>query len=77
MAWAAYGDGEEGVVLALRRLRPPDGTLAAAIGKVFADLCSTNEHLDIVFLSAEHERRMSSVCRPFWPEGERPGSAGS
>jgi hypothetical protein len=49
----------------------PDNTESQAeivrgAGAEFAELFSVNQHLDVVFVSAEDERRLASVCKPFF-----------
>jgi hypothetical protein len=40
--------------------------LAAQLGKAFAALFNTRDHLDIVFLSGELDAEISHACPPFY-----------
>jgi hypothetical protein len=59
------------VALCLRALSSPDRALMERIGSVFASLFSSEEHLDILFLSDEQEKNLLMVCRAFYESGIR------
>lgn len=57
------------VALCLRASSSPDKALVEEIGGVFASIFSAKEHLDVLFLSDQHEKRMLRVCPPFYERG--------
>ena len=67
LARVSYSGNREVVVA----LCLPDATRAQATvvrdaAAVFAELFSVDQHLDVVFVSAEDERRLTRVCNPFF-----------
>jgi hypothetical protein len=67
LAAVDYGDlTTYSVALCLRSPSKPDSALVDRIGAVFASLFSSDEHLDILFLNDEQEKRLQSVCPAFY-----------
>jgi len=65
LARVDYGDPKAfEVALCLRA--DENASLVAAVGKVFANIFSSDEHLDTIFLTEARERELRSVCRPFF-----------
>src|SRR4029078_497932 len=54
------------VVLAIRSYNQPDEQLIRLLGKVFAKTSSSENHLDIMFITSEQEKEACAVCRPFY-----------
>jgi len=64
---AAYGEaGTVNVVLCLRTQSGDDPKLAGRIGRVFASMFGSHEHLDILFLDDEREGAVRKVASPFY-----------
>jgi len=42
------------------------------IGKIFASMFGSHEHLDIIFLDGQQEHELAKVCSPFFgnPTGD-------
>jgi type III secretion system (T3SS) SseB-like protein len=62
----AYNDNSVAVALCLRSRGRPDDSLVRTVGEIFASLFGGHEHLDIIFLSAEQEAEIVTICRPFF-----------
>ena len=57
--------GEEtGVVLGLATRFGPEEKIVASVQTVFASVFNSDEHLDILFLTAEQETELTQVCKP-------------
>lgn len=52
--------------LCLRTFPNPDTSLVQSIGTILASIFSSDEHLDILFLDDEQEKRLNRVCRAFY-----------
>jgi len=59
-------ENESGVILGLATKFGPDEKIVTTVQAVFASECNTNDHLDIVFLTARQESQLTKVCRPFF-----------
>jgi hypothetical protein len=67
LARVVYGDQiAVGVALCLRTQFGPDRGLAEKIGRIFASMFGSHEHLDMVFLTSEQEAALAKTCRPFF-----------
>lgn len=67
LARVAYGDPSRvSVALCLRTQFGPDHGLAEKVGKIFASMFGSHEHLDIVFPTIEQETTLTKVCEPFF-----------
>ena len=66
LARARYADDSCNVALCLRTELGPDRKLVEEIGKIFASLFASHEHLDIMFLSEAQEAEVMAVCKPFF-----------
>ena len=63
----AVNDGEETVMLCLATgTDTPDLSLPPQIGKIFATIFKTKDHLDILFLAEGQEAQLIQVCKPFY-----------
>ena len=60
------GNGEMVVVLCLPDDTPTQAAVVRDAAAVFAELFSVDQHLDVVFVSAEDEKRLARVCKPFF-----------
>ena len=65
LAVVAYGGSDEFQV-SLCLSGGEDHALIKAVGNCFAQIFSSAEHLDILFLSAEQESELMAVCKPFY-----------
>jgi hypothetical protein len=68
---ADYQDGTEpNVVLCLRsdRDRSHDSQVVGQIERIFEEMFSFTEHLDVSFIDASTEIRLQQVCKPFYSE---------
>jgi hypothetical protein len=64
-----YGaDGRAGIALSLRASVPPE-TVVQTVGRIFSSMFGGDQHLDIIFLSAEQEKALARMCRPFIGHG--------
>lgn len=43
------------------------------IGKIFASMFGSHEHLDIIFLDSQQEYELAKVCSPFFGNPKRDG----
>jgi hypothetical protein len=67
LARAMYGEqGAVNVALCLRTQFGPDGGLAEKVGRIFATMFGSHEHLDMVFLTPAQETALAKVCTPFF-----------
>jgi len=67
LARGEHGDGTGvHVTLAIRRRGGGDPTLISKLGKLFADMFGSHEHLDMMFVGEQEERELQSVCTPFY-----------
>jgi hypothetical protein len=63
----AINEGAETVMLCLATSADtPDLSLPPQIGKIFATIFGTKEHLDILFLVEDQEAQLTQVCKPFY-----------
>lgn len=46
---------------------PEDSDVVKAVGSVFGRIFNVSQHLDIMFLNAEQEAELETVCRTFYP----------
>jgi hypothetical protein len=62
-----FGDSRvTSVVLALLAVGIEERSLVQRVGAIFAAVFNAKEHLDVVFLSAQHESQLVKVCPPFF-----------
>src|SRR5262249_5218546 len=76
LARVAYGGESFAVALCLRARFGFDRRLAEELGRIFASIFGSHEHLDIIFLSETQQSELAIVCRPFfssWREGAEDG----
>lgn len=67
LARVSYGDPSPvSVALCLRTQFGADPGMAEKIGRIFASMFGSHEHLDMVFLSPEQEAMLAKVCAPFF-----------
>ena len=67
LARAHYGDAKNSTVcLAIAARNIAESALVREVQTVFASQFNRSAHLDIVFLTSKQERRIASVCRPFY-----------
>jgi len=70
----AYSDVSSPVVgLCLHSEFDPDRGLVSKIGKIFASMFGSHEHLDIIFLDDKQEYELGKVCSPFFGNPKRDG----
>ncbi len=60
------GNVEVVVALCLPDDTPNQPAVVRDAAAVFAELFSVDQHLDVVFVSAEDEKRLTRVCKPFF-----------
>jgi hypothetical protein len=68
LARVAY-DGDGGAVNVALCVRGEPGQnriFAEQVGKIFASIFGSHEHLDIIWLVPEQEAELAKVCRPFF-----------
>jgi hypothetical protein len=65
LAQITSGD-QPGVALCLKTRQGPDSNIIRDVGAIFAGLFVTQEHLDVLFLSATQESALRNVCAPFY-----------
>jgi len=71
LARIAYGEQSPSIVaLCLCSQFGPDRGVAEKIGKLFAVMFGSNEHLDIIFLNERQESELAKICFPFFVKGE-------
>lgn len=74
LARVAYSDPSPLVVaLCLRSEFGPDRVVVEKIGKIFASMFGSHEHLDIIFLDGQQEHELAKVCSPFFGNPTRDG----
>ncbi len=74
LARVAYGDPSPPVVaLCLHSKLGPDRGVVNKIGKIFASMFGSHEHLDIIFLDSQQEYELAKVCSPFFDNPTRDG----
>lgn len=66
LARADVGDGENGVVLALRADGADQRRLVDKVGTIFASIFNARQYLEIVFVSEAKEDQLQTVCRPLF-----------
>jgi hypothetical protein len=67
LARAEHGDGKGiHVTLAVRRSGGEDPSLIPKLGQIFAEMFSSHEHLDTMFIRDDEERELRMVCAPFY-----------
>jgi SseB protein C-terminal domain len=67
LARVSYDDPSHvSVVLGLRTQFGPDRGMAEKVGRIFALIFGSHEHLDILFLTTEQEAALVKVCAPFF-----------
>jgi SseB protein C-terminal domain len=67
LAIADYRDGSPpSVVLCLRSEKGDDPVIVSRIGKIFAQVFNAKEHLDVLFMDAQKESAVRTVCSPFY-----------
>jgi SseB protein C-terminal domain len=71
LARVAYGGESFAVALCLRARFGFDRGLAEELGKIFASIFGSHEHLDIIFLSEAQQSELAIVCKPFFQVGEK------
>jgi hypothetical protein len=57
---------DDSVVLALAGGAEQAGNVIGAVGRVFAAMFNSKEHLDTFFLDEEQEARLERLCAPFF-----------
>ena len=68
----AYSDVSAPVVgLCLHSEFGPDRGVVNKIGKIFASMFGSHEHLDIIFLDDKQEYELAKVCSPFFGNPKR------
>lgn len=76
LARVAYTAESVSVALCLRARFGPDRGLAQEVGRIFASMFGSHEHLDIIFLSDMQEAELAIVCKPFFQAGDKEGGRG-
>jgi len=71
LARVTYGGESFAVALCLRVRFAFEGALIEELGKIFASIFGSHEHLDIIFLSETQEVELAIVCKPFFQVGNR------
>jgi hypothetical protein len=72
LARVAYSDRSPLVIaLCLRSEFGPDRGVVEKIGKIFASMFGSHEHLDIIFLDGQQESELAKVCSPFFDDPTR------
>jgi hypothetical protein len=72
LARVAYSDVSPPVVgLCLHSEFGPDREVVNKIGKIFASMFGSHEHLDIIFLDDKQEYELATVCSPFFSNPTR------
>ncbi len=67
LAVVRYGDAESpNVALCVRGQPGQNRMFAESVGRVFALLFGSHEHLDVIWLTPEQETSLAKVCRPFF-----------
>lgn len=67
LARISYGDPSRvSVALCLRTQFGPDRGMAEKVGRIFATMFGSHEHLDIIFPTIEQEAALAKVCAPFF-----------
>ena len=67
LARVSYDDPSRiGVALCLRTQFGADPGMAEKIGKIFASMFGTHEHMDIIFLNEQQEAQLTKVCAAFF-----------
>ena len=67
LARVSYDDPSRiSVALCLRTQFGPDHGMAEKIGRIFAAMFGSHEHLDIVFPTPEQEAALAKVCASFF-----------
>ncbi len=69
LARVAYPEtGEAGVALCLPSGVAAPKALVRDISAVFSELFGIDQHLDVVFVTEDDEKRLAEVCRPFFSQ---------
>jgi hypothetical protein len=67
LAVVRYGDAASpNVALCVRGQPGQNRMFAERVGRVFAAIFGSHEHLDVVWLTPEQETSLAKVCRPFY-----------
>jgi SseB protein C-terminal domain len=67
LARVHYGDPKNiSVCLCMRVANAPDKPLVETIHSLFAQNFNRAVHLDMIFLKAEQEQQLATVCKPFY-----------
>ena len=69
LARVMYGDESYAVALCLRSQLGKHRRLAEKVGKIFASIFGSHEHLDIIFLSETQQAELAIVCKAFYQAG--------
>jgi hypothetical protein len=68
---AGFGqESSSGVVLGLRTNSGDEHDIVDRVGIVFASICKTGDHLDVIFLTDTQEAQVIKVCTPFYVTSE-------
>ncbi|MBL8629441.1 MAG: hypothetical protein JNM81_07425 [Rhodospirillaceae bacterium] len=65
LARVAYEDGVIAVALCIRTGTESEIDLVSDVSKIFASIFSSENSLDVIFLTDEQELDLKLVCRPF------------
>jgi hypothetical protein len=66
LARVAFDESRIGVALCLRTQFGADPGMAEKIGRIFASMFGSQQHLDIIFPTVEQEGSLAKVCVPFF-----------
>jgi hypothetical protein len=67
LAVVRYGDAvSPNVALCVRGQPGQNRMFAERVGRVFAAIFGSHEHLDLIWLTPEQETSLAKVCRPFY-----------
>ena len=67
LALAEHGDGTGvHVTLAIKSSRGEDPSLLRKLMRIFAEMFSSREHLDVISIREDEERQLQDVCAPFY-----------
>ena len=67
LVFVGFGHGSSsGVVLGLRTSSGDEHDIVDRVAAVFASICKTGDHLDVIFLTEAQEAQVIKVCTPFY-----------